>query len=113
MSWLASRLRICWYLEKITPDDNLTSRASPDSVEGGNDHVSSVNIPGKGGVGVQDVFPLRPLGLVMDHLPNKHRNALFRNHRHLHEGQPAGRRRRCAAWALGERRLCVGQELPL
>ena len=40
----------------------------PDCVKGGYDHVASVDVSWKGGVGVEDVLPLRPLCLVVDHL---------------------------------------------
>ena len=40
----------------------------PDCVKGGYDHVAGVDVSWKGGVGVEDVLPLRPLCLVVDHL---------------------------------------------
>ena len=40
----------------------------PDCVKGGNDHVAGVDVSWKGGVGVEDVLPLRPLCLVVNHL---------------------------------------------
>ena len=39
----------------------------PDSVKGWYDHVPSIHVSWQGSVSVQNVFPLCPLGLVMDH----------------------------------------------